>query len=266
MISYRDLAAGFKNLDIPYNVPVIVHASLSKIGEIRGGNDTVLGALLANYPSLIMPAFTYKTMIIPEAGPENNGIFYGNGKDLNQMAEFYLESMPVDKLMGSLPETLRQHSEAQRSVHPILSFVGIGVEEALETQTLEEPLAPILHLKEQEGWAILIGVDHTVNTSIHAAEYLSGRKTFTRWALTTRGVYECPNYPGCSDGFNQIGDMIDGVSQTTQIGSAVIQAIPLQTLFNTVINFIHEDPLALLCENPDCERCDAVRGSLQTSS
>ncbi len=262
MVSYRDVTAGFRKLDIPQNVPVIVHASLSKIGEIRGGSETVLGALLANYQSIMMPSFTFKTMIIPEAGPENNGIQYGNGKNLNQMAEFYLDTMPADKLMGILPETLRQHPQAIRSVHPILSFVGIGVEEAIETQTLEEPFAPILHIKEQEGWVILIGVDHTVNTSIHAAEILSGRKTFTRWALTTRGVYECPNYPGCSDGFNQIQTMINGVSQTAQIGNAVIHAIPLRTLVNTVINAIHEDPLALLCENPDCERCSAVRTSL----
>ena len=261
MVSYRDLAAGFKRLEIPQNIPVIVHASLSKIGKIRGGSDTVLGALLANYPSVMMPSFTFKTMIIPETGPENNGILYGNGKDLNQMAEFYLATMPADKLMGNLPETLRQHPQAIRSVHPILSFVGIGVEEAIETQTLEEPFAPILHLKDQEGWVILVGVDQTVNTSIHAAEQLSGRKTFTRWALTTRSVYECPNYPGCSNGFNQIQSAINGVCKTTQIGGAAVQAIPLNALVNAVINAIHEDPLSLLCENPDCEQCSAVRAS-----
>ena len=107
MISYRDLAAGFKKLEIPQNVPVIVHASLSKIGEIRGGSETVLGALLANFQSVMMPSFTFKTMLIPEAGPENNGIQYGNGKSLNQMAEFYLATMPADQLMGCLPATMR---------------------------------------------------------------------------------------------------------------------------------------------------------------
>ncbi len=262
MVSYRDLTAAFNKLDIPPNTPVIVHAALSKIGEIRGGNETVLGALLANYHALMMPSFTYKTMIIPEAGPDNNGIQYGHGKNLNQMAEFYVATLPADKLMGSLAETLRQHVQAVRSVHPILSFVGIGVNDALESQTLEEPLSPILNLKEEAGWVILIGVDQTVNTSIHAAEYLSGRKTFTRWALTTRGVYECPYYPGCSDGFNQIQPQLNGITRTMQIGNATIQAIPLQGLFNTVAACIHEDRSALLCENPDCERCAAVRTSI----
>jgi aminoglycoside 3-N-acetyltransferase len=49
MVSYRDLSATFKELNIPHSAPVIVHASLSRIGEIRGGAETVLGALLANY-------------------------------------------------------------------------------------------------------------------------------------------------------------------------------------------------------------------------
>lgn len=263
MVSYRDLAAGFQKLNIPKQAPVIVHASIASIGDVRGGNETVLGALLANFEAIMAPTFTFKTMIIPEEGPDNNGIIYGSGKDLNRLAEFFVASMPSDKLMGSLPETIRLHAQAKRSNHPIFSFSGIGVDEALDSQTLEEPFSPIMVLNENHGWVILIGVDHRVNTAIHVAEQHSGRKTFTRWALTTHGIYECPNYPGCSEGFNKIEDYLNGIKKESRIGNALIQAFPLSDLIQTAASVIREDPLSLLCEKPDCERCQAVRNEVQ---
>ena len=133
----------------------------------------------------------------------------------------------------------------------------------LETQTLNEPLAPIHMLKEEEGWVILLGVDHTVNTSIHYGELLAGRKQFIRWAITPEGVKECPGFPGCSNGFNAITPSLDQVIQRVQVGSSLIQAIPIAALVETVLAMLKHDPLALLCEKPDCERCTAVRKSIQ---
>ena len=98
--------------------------------------------------------------------------------------------------MGILPETLRNHPSATRTAHPILSFAGINADFTLFTQTLYEPLAPIGALAELDGWVVLINVDHTVNTSIHYAEKLAGRRQFVRWALVGDRVVECPNFPG----------------------------------------------------------------------
>ena len=259
MITYRDLAAAFKGLNLPAGAPVIVHASLSAFGEIRGGAETLLGALLANFSMVMMPVFTFKTMVIPEEGPENNALKYGSGKDSNRLAEFFYEDMPADALMGELAEVLRKNPAALRSSHPILSFCGIGVKEALESQRLEEPLAPIMCLTDQQGWVLLLGVDHTVNTSLHLAEQHSGRKTFTRWALSPTAVLPCPNYPGCSDGFEQAATLLAGMTRQTQVGEALIQALPLDPMLQTVAGILRDDPLALLCERDHCPRCDAVR-------
>jgi aminoglycoside 3-N-acetyltransferase len=62
---------------------------------------------------------------------------------------------------------------------------------------LDDPLAPVGALAEENGTVLLIGVNHTVNTSIHYAEKIAGRKQFIRWALTPQGVRECPGFPGC---------------------------------------------------------------------
>jgi aminoglycoside 3-N-acetyltransferase len=263
MLTFRDLYTALRKLELDRARPVIAHGSLSSFGEVNGGADTVLGALLSISNSVIMPTFTFKTMLIPEVGPEGNAMRYGSGKDLNRMAEFYTPDMPVDPLMGAIPEALRLHPKAQRSSHPILSFGGINAAQELEKQSLSEPLAPIHALREAEGWVILLGVDHTVNTSIHYGEFLAGRKQFVRWALTPDGVVECPGFPGCSNGFNAITPSLDKGIRRVQVGASLVQAIPVAALVETVLAMIKEDPLALLCEKPDCERCNTVRESLK---
>ena len=181
-LDYMGLSQAFGSLDL-YNVPVIAHASLHAFGRVEGGPETLLQTLLQSVAALIMPTHTYATMITPTTGPSNNGIAYGTGQDLNRMAEFYSPSMPVDRLMGKTPELLRQRPEAKRSIHPILSFAGVRANKAIASQTMEEPLAPIRMFADADGWVVLLGVDHTSNTTIHYAERLAGRKQFVRLSL-----------------------------------------------------------------------------------
>ena len=259
MVSFREISSGFKQLGLQQQQPVIVHASLSAFGEVKGGIATLLGAILGTFDAVMAPTFTYKTMLIPESGPEKNGVAYGAGHDTNQMAESFRPDMPADRMMGSFAETLRIRPGTVRSIHPILSFAGTHVDAALQAQTLLEPLAPIQVLADQGGWVLLLGTDHTVNTSIHYAEKLAGRKQFTRWALMPDRIVECPGWPGCSDGFNQAAPLLADVTREVTIGPALVQAIPLQSLCDILVGVIQKDPLALLCERVDCERCDEVR-------
>lgn len=258
MLTFRELNTGFRKLDLDPSKPLIVHASISAFGAIQGGADTMLGALTSIADTLVMPAFTYKTMLIPETGPPDNGLSYGTGYATNRTAQIFDPHMPVDRLMGALVEALRRHARSCRSLHPILSFTGINASRALEAQTYAEPLAPIGVLAVEQGWVLLLGVDHTVNTSIHYAERLVGRKQFIRWALTQHGVRECPGFPGCSEGFHAIAPELEQVSRKVQIGTAMVEAVPLSELISTAQALIEADPKALLCSRPYCQRCSAV--------
>jgi aminoglycoside 3-N-acetyltransferase len=257
--SFRELLGALRNLGIERDRPIIAHASLSAFGRLHGGIDTLLGALLASFDRVMMPSFTYKTMLIPETGPPGNALNYGSGRDANRMAEFFHEELPVDRLVGAVADALRRRPQARRSTHPILSFTGIGVEAALEAQSLSEPLAPIGWLVDAGGWVVLLGVDHTSNTSIHYAERLAGRAGFVRWALTEDGVVECPGFPGCSQGFQALAPDLEGVTQRAQAGLAIIQALPLADLVARARSRLEADPLALLCSSEHCPRCQAVR-------
>jgi aminoglycoside 3-N-acetyltransferase len=169
--------------------------------------------------------------------------------------------MPADPLMGKLPEAIRLHPDARRTAHPILSFAGIGAQAALDAQTLYNPLAPIGVLADQGGWVLLLGTDHTVNTSIHYAEKLAGRRQFVRWALLRNRVVQCPGFPGDSRGFGTIARDLEASTRTVQAGDALIQAVPLRRVIEVTRERLKNNRLDLLCSRSDCERCNTIRNT-----
>ena len=262
-VTSNELRTGLFKLGLSHT-PVIAHASLSAFGEVVGGAETLLRATLDSVSALVMPTFTYMTMITPEVGPPDNGIIYGSELDLNRMAEPFKPDMPADKQMGIVPEVLRKHPRARRTAHPIQSFAGIYADKFLAAQSLQNPLGPIGALAEEDGWVLLLGVDHMVNTSIHYAERLAGRKQFIRWALLPDRIIECPGFPGDSAGFEEIAPELINETRHVKVGDATVQAVSLRFLIQAVNERIKADPLALLCQRADCERCNAVRETVKT--
>lgn len=266
MIAIRDLLAGFQSLPLRGQA-VIAHGSFKSLGEVQGGPQAVIDALAKACGALVMPTFTYQTMVTPLVGPPKNALDYaaeernrtrqdGNGT-LDAVAFQY--DLPADEEMGILAETLRRHPAAKRSFHPILSFAGVNADFALQRQTLYDPLAPIGALAQKNGWVVLIGVDHSVNTSIHYAEKLAARRQFIRWALIRKRIVQCPGFPGDSSGFNEIAQYLENDVVAVTIGDARVQAIQLNNLIDRVKILLKTNPQALLCERKDCPRCSEIR-------
>jgi hypothetical protein len=82
---------------------------------------------------------------------------------------------------------------------------------------------------------------------------------FIRWALLPDRAIECNDFPGDSEGFNAITPHVEKITRRVNIGGALVQAIHLNSLIKVVVEQLYENPLALLCERKDCERCNAVR-------
>lgn len=269
-VGIRDLVNGFEEIGLTRESKVIVHSSLSSFGQVRGGAVAVLAALLHTCDTVVMPAFTYQSMVWPSVGPSDNGIDYKDPQlaRLNEDASLFHSQLPVHPDVGAISDTLQRLSTfAIRSSHPVLSFVAMGehMDEALAPQTIEDPLAPLQWLQHNSGDVLLIGVGHTRNTSIHLAEKLANRKQFTRWAITLNGDSEkayamrLPNYPGCSDGFDTLEPEIQHTAKQITIGDATIQRVPLMLMIPIIVGWIEEEPDALLCSRPDCQRCHDLR-------
>lgn len=260
-ITYHDIVRVLRDLELTHDSNVIAHVSLSAFGHVRGGQASVLGALLATCGTVIMPTFTYQTMVWPESGPPDNACTYGDHAEENARAVLFGPDLPADKSMGRVAEALRCHRLAGRTSHPILSFAAAGAHtpEIVGSQSPENPLGPLQWLYEHNGDVLLMGVDHRVNAAIHLAEKLVGRKQFTRWAVGVERAYRLPGCPGCSNGFNSIAGKLAWSVQQTAVGTAPLQRVALKKLVEVAMQMIQEDPHALLCDDPKCERCNAVR-------
>ena len=218
MLGFREIVNGLKDLGVSNQYPVIAHIDPGIIKEVKGGAKTLLGGLLTAADNLVLPAFTSTTQVIPETGPENNALIYGSGSETNLQAEIFNEELAADQSYFEMAEQLRLYPNARRSSHPILSFIGLGMNSAMAGQNNHQPYAPIKSLLDMDSLVLLIGVDQTRNFSLHYAEFLSGRKQFTRWALTKEGVLECTPFPGCPDGFNKIGRQVEKIQSSNQTG------------------------------------------------
>jgi aminoglycoside 3-N-acetyltransferase len=210
-----------------------------------------------------MPSFTFRSTVIPEDGPENNGITYGSGDKTNLMADFFSPALPVDPNLGRLPEVLRQHPHTVRSSHPILSFCSIHADEIVNSQTLEDPLSPLENLYRLNGQVLLLGCGQSSNFSVHLGEKHAGRKGFIRWAITPAAVVECSGIPGCPDGFEELDLALQDEIHRVQIGTFEARSMRIITLVDLVEQLVRENPLALLCSRTECERCSAIRNSLE---
>jgi aminoglycoside 3-N-acetyltransferase len=265
MITSQELQGIFQSLP-SRGQAVIVHGSYKSLGAVDGGPAAVIDALARTTSALVMPAFTYDTMVYPLVGPPNNAMDYSEEARLDDGPGPipFRPNLPVHPDIGILAETLRRRADAKRSLHPILSFTGLNADFALDRQTIYDPFAPIAALAEKNGWVLLIGVDHSRNTSIHYAEKLAGRKQFVRWAMTPKRIVECPGFPGDSFGFDAIRDYLHNDVDVIHAGSARIEAIPLNRLIDKVKVLLKQDAQALLCQRPACARCNAVYASVST--
>lgn len=164
VVTREDIAHDLKQLGLRAGDKVLVHSSLSSLGEVNGGADSLIDALLdAVSPggTIVLPTLTGSQDDSPERPPC-----------------FDVRNTPT--WCGLVPETARQRSEAVRSLHPTHSVVAIGPDAKRLTsghETARTPCgwdSPYGKLAQAGGRILLIGVNHDRNTTFHSAEEIAG--------------------------------------------------------------------------------------------
>ncbi len=247
------------------NKNVIVHASLSSIGHVDGGADTIIDALMKTCRSIYMPAFSYESNTSPplDDRPPLNGCNYDFYNNWNYpQIPFDPIKASINDAMGLIAKTFFEKEGVSRSSHGWNSWLGWGEESEriLADHKWNRPNQPLEKLMRQDAVIILLGVGLEKCTALHLAEELAGRKPFIRWMVDSNKKVRRIRVNGCGNGFSRLFNLIDKILSKQVIGNADVLIADLKDLVLRCCNIIKENPYITMC-SIRCRRCqDAISG------
>ena len=173
MIGRQELVRDLRHLGVTPGMDLMVHSSLSAIGFVEGGAETVVDALLqavGKRGTLLAPSFNHRaaTVFNPLTTPTTN---------------------------GAIPDALWRRPEAVRSMHPTHAVAAIGPRASdychrhLEAG-IWAPDSPIGQLVHGGGYILALGTTHDTSTAYHVAELSVPCGCIESFALKDRIVRE----------------------------------------------------------------------------
>ncbi len=252
-LNLETLACQLQSCGLQNGDSVLVHSSLSKIGFVHGGPDTVVEALLrvlGPEGTLLMPTFPAS----------------GRNKD-------YLDKNPVfdvrltPSAMGSITETFRKRPGVVRSLHPTDPVAAMGPLAGYYTSghfgqmTPYNEHSPFRRLAEKNGKILMLGTTlNGAGTSLHTLEDAVDFPFPVYLDLT----YECTiiDETGCE---HQVKTRVHnpemsvrrncdalkpmfirhGVLKTCNIGEASCLLIDAKGMFEAMVSEFHENGVSM---------------------
>ncbi len=153
MIGRRQLVRDLRRLGVTPGMDLMVHSSLSAVGFVEGGAETVVDALLqavGKRGTLLAPSFNHRAAEVfnPLTTPTTN---------------------------GAIPDALWRRTQAERSMHPTHAVAALGPRASYYCQGHLEagiwaPDSPIGKLVADGGYILALGTTHDTSTAYHVAE------------------------------------------------------------------------------------------------
>ncbi|HET7482302.1 MAG TPA: aminoglycoside 3-N-acetyltransferase [Actinomycetota bacterium] len=261
-VTKRDLVVGLRGCGVVPGMTVMVHTSISSLGYVVGGADSVISALL----EAVGPSGT----IIMLVGWEHDAFDIDEWPERVRTA--YLNDPPVfdhrrsegARYVGRLPERARTWPGAVTSTHPEARFVAIGA--GAEAITAEQPLhhpygagSPLAKLVDADGYVLLLGAPLETITLLHHAEELARvtpkkivnyrayvlDATGEHWVDiedidTSKGAFPYDDVVGDRDSFEVIAEeaLESGIGRTGRIGEATTRLFPAKELLRFAVDWI----------------------------
>ena len=252
-LNKQQLIDDLRALGVGPGMTLMVHSALSAIGQVEGGAETVIEALieaLGPEGTLAMPAMS-------------GGVF-----DINE----------TPSNVGTVTEVFRKYPGVTRSMHPSHSACAIGpnadylLEDSLDQPTCvgsESPWGRLSRLTE--GYILLLGVDQDRSTILHYPEeivrapYLSNK---TGRYLDEAGQEQEREYglfPGPHRDFIGLEPMLlEGKAMKLgKVGMALCRLMHAGTTVELTVAALRKDPAAVLCDNPNCDDCVMQRAKIK---
>ncbi len=261
-----------KKIGIEKGDVLLVHSGLSYMGHIASGAETVLDALIeavGDEGTILLPAFTR-----PYIGFEG---YVNRAREYRPFAPEFFDNINT----GAVPKALLYRVGTKRSAHATHSWCGVGKMADFclsEQKCLDAPTSqnsPLEKAWELGGKVLFIGCDIHSNTFLHYLEdkanapylgnaivkikdedgnwrtesirnHLPGHRSFYGYTPREGKFYKTAFAKGLE-------------VKIEELGMGRLQLMDLKKLHDIGMEMFREDPLATLCDNPDCKFCQKYR-------
>ncbi len=176
-VTVDSLLSDLETLGVRPGMVLLAHSSLSAMGWVCGGPVAVILALrnaLGPAGTLVMPAHTadltepsrWQEPPVPESW----------WTVIREKTPAFDPDLTPTRSMGIIAKTFRKLKGVLRSEHPQHSFCAVGPQASFITEGHSLAFgmgerSPLARIYELDGHVLLLGVDHSRNTSMHLAEY-----------------------------------------------------------------------------------------------
>jgi aminoglycoside 3-N-acetyltransferase len=242
MLTLDKLVKDLRDLGVQAGDVLLVHSSYKSLGDVDGGPQTVIDALLAALGpdgTLIMPTFNF---------------------DFNKGKPWDVRSTPSQ--MGILTEFVRKDPRARRIFHPIYSFAIVGKHAemlgSLRYKSSYERGSVFGKLRDLDGKIMVIGLSYTHSmTFFHHIEQMEGvdyrfLKQFTGEVTDWDGITKVDTFEmlvrdvdmGVITEVNPMGELMEkaGVIKSKKIGAADVKLMKANEVYAFTAREMRRDP------------------------
>jgi aminoglycoside 3-N-acetyltransferase len=254
MIQTDTLTQQLLDLGVRPGGVLLVHTAFSKIKPVEGGPTGLITALysaLGSDGTLVMPSMSY----------DDDHVF---DKTQSHCAQLGV----VADTFWRLPDVLRSDN------NHAFAAVGPLAEKILAPHPIDVPHgmdSPVGRVYELEGQVLLLGVDHTSNTTIHLCENMAGVRyrrdkylTILKDGKPTR--FEYREIDHCCQNFSLVDGWLDerGLQKRGEVGHADTRLIRSQDIVDVVTKRLKENETTFLHPKGVDDECDDAWRSLET--
>jgi aminoglycoside 3-N-acetyltransferase len=251
----ESLDADLRALGVAAGQTLLVHASMRRLGPVRGGAVAVVAALrdvLGGEGTLVVPSGTADNS-------DTSSVHLARiaGMSPDEVRRFRAAMPPFDPAttpstgMGRVAELVRTTPGAVRSAHPQTSFAALGplAEKIVSGHAPDCHLgeaSPLAQLYELDAWILLLGVGYQACTALHLAEYRytanPPRRTY-RCVVTCDGRAQWWEYTDVvldDRDLGRIGGELDGAGMVAKgtVGAAECRLLPLTSAVDVATRWL----------------------------
>ncbi|TVP85344.1 MAG: aminoglycoside N(3)-acetyltransferase [Acholeplasmataceae bacterium] len=249
-LSADDVRQCLFDLGIRTDDRVVVHSSLSALGYVIGGAQSIITALIDTVKdgTLIMPA--HSSDWSDPAAWSNPPVPKEWVEDMIRTMPAYDKELTPPRKMGKIAETFLMMKKTERSDHPQASFAAYGKEAAeLTSHHGLTPMfglqSPLGKLYQRGGKILLLGVDFSSCSAFHLAEAITGIPAMEKigspimvngqrqWVWYEDFIYDADDFP-------KIGQLLleKGLATTRPLGNTQAIVADIKTAVDAAIRFI----------------------------